>query len=1156
MTPNVPAPQDATVDGDSTLGPSTQPGSGRVPLSRGQEQLWVLHQRRPRETAYNELMATRLTGVLNLQALDRSIRSLIARHESLRTRFFVDNGTPYQSVDAMTDFRLELADLSTIGSQEWGRAVDAAVDEELARPFDLEGPLFRVKLIRLGEHEHVLLLGLHHIIADGWSHGVITRDLSTLYEAYYRGVEPALPDLRMQYAGYVRSQLESLRSGTVLPQLSYWIAQLAESETLQLPTDYTRPAVPTLRGRTIYFSFADELATKLNTLAKAQRVTLYTVVLAAFHALLARLSGEHDILVATPYHGRSHRDLEGVVGHFVNMLLLRAQVSEELTFLDLVKRVNDVALSARSNADIPFETVLEALRPKRESLRQPPFQVVFAWQTGLSAPFELAGLTCSDIPLNSTISKFDLSFYMQHDRGTLRGTMEYSADIFCESTVNRMIAYWTHFLEGVVSDPNSLVWKVTLMSEAERHQILVHWNSTRAGYPRDACIHELFEEQARRSPEAVALVEDGRKVTYRELNDSSTQLAHHLVRDGLAPGECVPIIMARSTDMVVAQLAVLKSGGVYVPVDPSLPRQRMQFILNDCGAHRILGGQKRYCGLRGAPFRYVDVAEVLQSDGEPRADKLITPKDALTPALVMYTSGSTGDPNGVVVPHRAVTRLIINNGYSQIGSTDCVAYCSNPAFDASTFEVWGPLLSGARILVVPQGIVVDVWRLAAVLKEQGVTVLWLSAGTFSQYADRLGGAIGQLRYLLVGGDVVEPSVVRRTLLNNPPGHLLNCYGPTECTTFSSTHDIKSVDEKTTRVPIGKPISNTRMYILDTQFQPVPVGVPGEIFIGGDGVAIGYLNRPELTKDRFVPDPFETEPDERLYRSGDLGRWLADGTIEFLGRRDGQVKIRGYRVEPGEIAAQLLRHPHIVDAVVVPRHNEAGGKRLTAYVVAKVREIEMVPDTESPSAAAGMVAHRTESYDDESTVDRSPQTFVVGRSAVIGESAPVSHTQRAPAEPLEESLTRRLVPQLRKYLSERLPEYMVPFNWILLGKLPLTPNGKVDIRALPIPNQRARDALDEKASSDTLVRTVAEMFAKVLKSPYVREEDDFFELGGHSLTAMNLTLQIEGRFAVKLPPHAVYHNPTARLMANCVEHLLSEESNLPLPREHDVEEGVI
>ena len=653
-------------------------------------------------------------------------------------------------------------------------------------------------------------------------------------------------------------------------------------------------------------------------------------------------------------------------------------------------------------------------------------------------------------------------------------------------------------VEALEQQPHRAALSLSILPENERRQVLELFNATRAVYPQEKLIHELFEEQVERTPGAVAVIYEDQLLTYAELNTKANQLARYLTAEGVTAGQLIPLLMPRSPQMLIAQLAVLKIGAAYVPIDPEFPLERRAFILRDCTARWVLVAQEQDAALEQEGLQWIDCKAAAEEIGQAVQENLGLKLDTPAVAYVMYTSGSTGEPKGVMVPHHAVSRLVINNGYTQIEPSDCIGHGSNPAFDASTFEIWGALLNGARVAVIPHSVVLDAQSFAQTLQQHSVTVLWLTAGLFTQSVQSLSAVFGQLRYLLVGGDVVSPEAVREVLRSNPPLHLLNGYGPTEGTTFSATYEIETLSEDAASIPIGWPIANTRIYILDARLNPVPIGAQGELYVAGAGVALGYLNRDELTAERFLRDPFSADTQGRMYRTGDLGRWRADGAIEYLGRNDEQVKIRGYRIELGEIEAQLMSHEQIKEVVVIAREDVAGEKRLVAYVM-----------PESP----------------------------------------------LPLDPLRipAPLT---VESMRMHLNGLLPDYMIPSAFVILQNFPLTRNGKLDRKALPTPEFAAYSIQPYEAPQGEIEEILVDIWQSVLGIEEVGRRGNFFELGGHSLMAMKLIVRVAESLFTSIPVQALFKNPTIQELAEFIERVRQEKLQSVPSTEGDVEEYAI
>ena len=1045
-----------------------------VLASFAQERLWFLEQLGITGSTYNVPLALGLDGELDLSALERSVSELLERHESLRTHFVAgDGGQPLQQIEPPQQLPLEVVDLSPLSSSERTARVQALRQEEILRQFDLSrGPLFRVRVLRLSAQEHVVLMTMHHIVSDGWSMAILVRELSALYGAYVRGESSPLSRAELQYADYALWQRQWLSGPTLESQLAYWKEQLSGAATLQLPTDRPRPAVQSYRGATLRFAVSESVSSRLKELSRREGTTQFMVLLAAIQVLLSRWSAQRDIVVGSPIAGRTHRQTEGLIGLFVNMLALRTDLRGDLSFRELLQRVKEVTLGAYAHQDVPFEKVVEALQPVRDLSRQPLFQVAFTLQNTPQEALRLPALNSYWLHGEYVSSKFDLSFMTREGASGLQGLIEYATDLFDRETIERLSKHLIRLLERAVEDPQSQISQLTLLSEAERQQLLVQWNHTVQDYPQ-RCVHELFEEHARQCPDAVALVQNNRSLSYAELNTRANQLARHLQEVGVRSGQCVLIGLERSIELVIAELAILKAGGVYVPLDVQWPAARRAFIAADSGAKVMLCAQGQNDGAE------LGLLQVNVDEPRPPAhadENLRDSQDSRATAYVMYTSGSTGEPKGVLIAHRSINNLVINNRYAQFEAGDRIGFAANAAFDASTMEVWAALLNGACLVVIEQEVLLQPAVLVQFLREQQVNVLHLTAGLIQQCAGALQPVLGQLRCLLTGGDRVDPRALATILQWNPGQHLIHCYGPTETTTFALTHHVREVPAGAASIPIGQPIANAQVYILDEQRQPVPVGVVGELYIGGAGVARGYLNRAELTAERFVPNPYAPEASAHMYRTGDLGRWRPDGSVEFLGRNDRQVKIRGFRIELEEIEAKLIDCAGVREVVVLGREDAPGEKRLVAYVV--------------------------------------------GSQADAGE--------------------------LRAYLKQRVPEYMIPAAFVMLKQLPLTPNGKVDRQGLPPPERDAYGEQEYEALQGEFEEILAQIWQKRLRLERVGRRDNFFELGGHSLLATQVVAQVREQLQLEMPLRALFEGPTIGELAEQLETLRRERHGVRLP----------
>ncbi|HSP79793.1 MAG TPA: amino acid adenylation domain-containing protein, partial [Myxococcaceae bacterium] len=911
------------------------PREGAIPLSFAQQRLWFLSQLAPGGFSYNVPFFARLKGRLEVAALERSLREIVQRHEALRTTFVTVDGQPVQRIASELDLSLPVEGLESVPEEVRERALRQRAEEEARYPFVLEeGPLVRARLLRVKADEHVLLLTLHHIVCDGWSMGVLVRELNALYTALSRGEEPRLPAIPVQYADFTQWQREWLQGEVLEAQLSWWKHQLAGAPlVLELPTDRPRPLVQTFRGAFLPVRLPLRLSGPLRALCRQEGVTPFMLLLAAYHVLLSRYSGQTDLVVGSPIAGRNRHEVEELIGFFVNTLALRVDASGETSFREMLRRVREACLGAYAHQELPFDKLVDALQPERDLARSPLFQVMFALQDAPPA-LELPGVLQEALEIDPGMAKFDLTLFVRETADGLMSFWEYNTDLFDEATVARMAAHYVRLLEGAVENPERQVSTLPLLTEEERRQVLVAWNATATEYPRESCIQALFEEQVERAPEAVAVEEEGARLSYGELNRRANQVARHLRRLGVVEGTRVGLCAGRSLEMVVGTLGILKAGGTYVPLDPEYPRERLAFMAEDTGVPVVLVQPHLEERLPALDAKVVRLSwESFERESGENPGERVSPEAM---AYVMYTSGSTGRPKGVCIPHRGVVRLVRDTNYIRLTEEDRVGQMSNTAFDAATFELWGALLNGGRLVMIPREVSLSPRALAAYLRGKQVSALFVTTALFNQVAAECPEAFRTLGCVLTGGDALDARWVRRVLEKGAPKRLLNAYGPTESTTFATWHELKELSEGATTAPIGRPLANTWAYALDERMEPVPVGVVGELYLGGDGLALGYLNQPELTRERFVPNPFSGE-EEKLYRTGDLVRYLPDGSLEFLGRRDAQVKVRGFRIELGEVEAALARYPGVGEVVVTAREDGPGGKRLVAYVVPREGE---------------------------------------------------------------------------------------------------------------------------------------------------------------------------------------------------------------------------
>ncbi|HEX3529710.1 MAG TPA: amino acid adenylation domain-containing protein [Thermoanaerobaculia bacterium] len=1097
--------------GDAGLAPPIlkAPRDGGLPLSFPQQRLWIVDRLEPGLAAYNMPFPVRFAGRLDAAALEWSLGEVVRRHEVLRTRFAPAGGPeggPAQVVlpaDVFSMPRIDLRALPADRGEEEARRLAAG---EAARPFDLEtGPLVRATLLDLpvaadgadAAEEHALFLTLHHIASDAGSLDILGREMAVLYAAFLGGqvakTVVALPELPIQYADYAVWQRQWLRGEVVEKLVAWWRERLAGAATLELPADHPRPAVQSFRGARVHVAAGGAVAAALRALGQRNGATSFMVLLAALQALLYRYSGQDDVVVGTPSANRDRAEIEGLIGFFVNMLTLRVTVDGDLSFSSLLARARETALGAYTHRDLPFEKLVEEVRPERDLGRNPLFQVavqLFRPAAGLEWPEGLQALAPRSLGAGGGglgAARFDLDLSLVDGADGFAGTLEYSRDLFEHATAARMASHLESLLAGIAADPETPVAALPLLTTAAAHHLLVEQNDTRTGFPRDLCITGRFAAVAAERGDAPAVEFAGERLTYAELDRRAAALAHRLRRRGVQPGDLVGIFVERSAGLAVALLGVLKAGGAYLPLDPAYPTERLAFMLRDAAAVVVvtddsLGGRlpagTAVIGLND-PIDPTD-----PTDPADPIDRSDLPDENLPESLayVIYTSGSTGTPKGVAVTHRAVLRLVLATDYVALGPSDRVAQASNASFDAATFEIWGALLNGACLVGMSRAVTLEPRAFAAALRDDGITTLFLTTALFNQLAREAPGAFSPLRSLLFGGELVDPGMVRRVLEDGPPRRLLHVYGPTEGTTFTSWYPVESLAEGARTVPIGRPLANTSVVLLDAALRPVPPGVVGELYAGGEGLACCYLGRPELTAERFIPAP-GGEVGSRLYRTGDLARRQAlqsDNAVVFLGRADQQVKVRGFRIEPGEVEAALTAVPGVAEAVVVVRE-EGGDRRLVAYLTGAA----------APAAA-----------------------------------------------------------ELRERLARRLPDHMVPAAFVHLAALPLTPNGKIDRAALPAPERSDAAAARDGAAPRTPVEEIlAAVWAELLGVDGVTVDDDFFALGGHSLLAVQLISRVRAVCGVEVPLRALFEAPTIAGLAAEVESALRagpEGKPLPVP----------
>ncbi|KOP26731.1 thioester reductase [Hapalosiphon sp. MRB220] len=1024
-----------------------------LPLSFAQQRLWFFDQIEPGSPSYNLPRSIRLQGKLNIDALSASLNEIIKRHEILRTSFAISNEQPIQVISPSVSLQLPLIDLQQIPQQQREAELYRLAKEEAQTGFEItQAPLLRTKLLRLDAEDYVILLTLHHIVSDGWSTDILIREVGALYTAFCAGRPSPLPQLPIQYADFAVWQRQWLEGEGLKNQLAYWQQQLSgELPILQLPTDRPRPTVQTYVGKTLSFVLPTSLNEGLKNMSKQEGVTLFMTLLAAFKTLLYRYTNQTDILVGSPIANRNRAEIENLIGFFVNILVLRSNLSGNPTFRDLLKQVREVALGAYAHQNLPFEKLVEEIQPERNLSHNPLFQVMFVFQNVPRTALELPDLNLSVLDVNSETATFDLCLTMEESEQGLRGDLEYNTDLFDAERMNRLVGHFQTLLEGIITNAEQCLSDLPLLTSHEQQQLL-EWGKNQTlgeNLQEGLCIHQLFEAQVEKTPNAVAVVWGNEQLTYRELNQKANQLAHYLQKLGVKPEVLVGLYVERSLEMVIGLLAVLKAGGAYLPLDPAYPQERISFMLADAQVPVVLTQEHLLTTLPNCPAQIVCINQTELIEAQPQHNPLSQTKPENL-AYVIYTSGSTGKPKGVMIAHRSLvnfTQAAIKE-YA-ITASDRILQFASISFDAAAEEIFPGLVQGTTLVLRTHEMLSSAPIFLEHCSQQLLTVLDLPTAFWQQLTTELSPSKFtlplSLRLVIIGGEKALPDKLSTWQQNiGTQVRLVNSYGPTETTVVATVYDL-SRQNFNQEIPIGKPIANIKTYILDQFLQPVPIGIPGELYIGGAGLARGYLHQPDLTSEKFIPNPFSDEANSRLYKTGDLVRYQDDGNIEFLGRVDQQVKIRGFRIELGEIEAKLNQHPHVREAVVIVWENELGDNCLIAYV--------------SPN--------------------------------------------------LEQEVT---VTQLRNFLNANLPEYMVPFAFVILESLPLTPNGKVNKKSLPIPEILRPDLDVAYVMPQTEAeKTIATIWQKYLNIEKIGIHDGFFELGGHSFMMVRVHSQLREVF---------------------------------------------
>jgi amino acid adenylation domain-containing protein len=1045
------------------------------PASYAQQRMWLLDRLEPGAVTYNIPLAFRMKGVLDREALEKSINEIIRRHETLRTSFDEEAGNLNQVIHAEARLSLAVEEVHGTTASQIQHRVEEITSKEAATGFDLgKWPLIRARLLRLAEQEHLLILVMHHIISDGWSLGVLLGELGSLYDSFCRGEESELDELPVQYADYAQWQRQWLESGELERQMKYWRERMRGAPpVLEMPTDYARPAVQSYRGSAESLVISQEVTQKLKHLGGQEGVTLFMILLGAFDVLLSRYSGQQDIVVGTPIANRREQEIAGLIGCFANTLVIRVAVDEKESFRQLLKKVKEVGLGAYANQDVPFEKLVEELQPERDFSRSPIFQVMFVLQNGLSQILHIRNLQITPIAVGAATAKYEIEIMVAEMQKGISGRIECHTDLYKRSTIKRMARQFERLALSIAEDPDRSISQLDLLAPSEKHLILQEWNDTSTVFPTDILIHELFEQQARLTPDAVAVVCQPESLTYKELNEQANQLAHYLIEAGAGPEVIVGICLQRSIELIVSLLAVLKSGAAYLPLDPAYPEQRLLAIAEDAQLKLAI------CNKQSAEL--LNPVETIIELGDQRA--AIAARAPSTPsttaawqnlAYVIYTSGTTGKPKGVAVEHRQLVNYALAAAERlKLSEVKRFAAASTVAADLGNTVIYGALITGGELHLLDEDQISDGVELGRYMQEADIECIKIVPSHLEALVAMSRNAVARKK-VIVGGEAIGWSLVEVVRQATEGVQIYNHYGPTETTVGVIAGEIaEKVEDREgaarERITLGRPMANARMYILDGAGSEVATGAIGELSIGGAGVGRGYLNDAGLTAERFVPDGI-AGTGERVYRTGDRMRWRADGELEFLGRVDGQVKLRGYRIETGEVESVLLQHEAVRQCAVLPQEDEAGRKYLAGYVVG------------------------------------------------LGN------------EPLSSA-------ELRKYLRLKLPEYAIPSVYVTLEGLPLTSNGKLDRRALPIPSRGEEETAAARQGPRTAIEEMLEgIWCQVLKRERVGIEDNFFDIGGHSLIAMQVISRAQEVFKVGLSVRNIFESPTIAELAREIEAL--------------------
>lgn len=1035
-------------------------------LSSAQQRIWFLEQLFPGTAVHSIVSATRLTGELNIAALTWSLNEIVRRHDTLRATFTSVEGEAVQHI--VPALPVELPVLDFTGEPEPVAAAQTAIEAEAQRPFDLEtGPLLRARLFRVETDSHILLFVLHHIISDGWSTGILSQELEGLYRAYgTEGVAP-LPEIRVQYSDIAYWQQQWLKGERAQQQVAYWQQQLQKApELLELPTDYPRPPHPDYRGGRVTFTLPSDLLQGVKALAQAENATPFMVLLAAFKVLLGRYSRQNDLLVGSPVAGRTHTEMEPLIGLFLNTLVLRTDLSDNPPFRHLVARVRDVTLAASQHQELPFEHLVKALNVERHISHTPLFQVLFVSQNAPHPSNQMPGLTLSGVSAWSGAEHFDLSCYLLERGNQIEGELRYRQELFDVATIERMAHHFMTLLTNAIAHPATPISALPLLTRTEAQALVSCWNQSESVYP-PLSLPALIAEQAERTPHAIAITTATEKLSYEQLLGRVTQIAHALKALGVKAGDSVGVAVERGANLVVGALGILQAGAAYVPLDPAYPAERLNDMVTDSGMQIVLTetALRSTLMLTGVEPLYIDI---LLAHGAFPVLTPFAPPPAEALAYVIYTSGSTGKPKGVQVPHSALVNFLLSmQKIPGFGANDTLLAVTSLSFDIAGLELYLPLIAGGRVVIANRSQTNDGYQLKALLEHHSISTLQATPATWQLLLEAGWNGTPGLK-MLVGGEAVPPALAEQLIPRG--GSLWNMYGPTETTVWSAVRQLTD-----SHITLGHPIDNTQLYVLDDTLNPVPVGIPGELYIGGDGLAWGYRGRAGLTADRFIPNPFSHKAGARLYRTGDVVRYREDGTLRFMGRTDHQVKVRGFRIELGEIEAAFGQYPATRQAVVVV-HDMQGHPQLVAYLVVE-------GSFPTPS-------------DWRSHLRRYLPDYMIPALYVRLDALPLTPNGKVNRR----ALTSPPYPPLR--------------------------SGEGEQHSPSPPRTPIEEAL-------------AEMWATVLGREAVGVTENFFDLGGHSLLATQMAARVRNTFEVEMPLHALFDRPTIEGLAEVIEGLLME-----------------